>query len=158
MLSLLGLKDDYVADGRLLREALTGQAVPAAVKASGRFLQLSQYYEQVNAPFGQFAMDTLKASTAALASTDDAKYNSIENTIASLTSQRDSLAARMRSALNAAAFDGQAISNSQAGDMVSQAKSLLRPQRSPPRRRRSTSKGSSSRHAPGSSPSRVRPA
>src|SRR5207245_3970738 len=76
-------------------------------------------------PFGQFAMDTLKASTAALASTDDAKYNSIENTIASLTSQRDSLAARMRSALNAAAFDGQAISNSQAGEMVSQAKSLL---------------------------------
>jgi hypothetical protein len=125
ILSLLGLKDDYTDDGHVLREALSGFAVPPAVKASGRFVQLSQYYEQVNASFGEFAMDTLKASTAALESTDDSTYTSIENTIASLTSQRDTLAAQMRSALNGAAFDGQAISNAQAGDMVSRAKSLL---------------------------------
>jgi hypothetical protein len=79
----------------------------------------------VNAPFGSFAMDTLKASTKALESTDDATYSSIESQIADLTSQRDALAAQIRSALNAAAFQGTPISNSQAGDYVAQAKKLL---------------------------------
>jgi hypothetical protein len=53
----------------------------------------------------RFALDTLKASTAALASIDESKYATIENTIASLTGQRDALAARIRNALNSAAFD-----------------------------------------------------
>jgi Type I phosphodiesterase / nucleotide pyrophosphatase len=123
--ALVGLGDDYTDDGYVLRQALTGTAVPAAMKQSGRFVQLSQYYDQVNAPFGQFALDTLKASTKAVASTDSSVYDSIESRIQSLTSQRDALAAQMRTALNGAAFGGTPISNSTAGDYVSQAKSLL---------------------------------
>jgi Type I phosphodiesterase / nucleotide pyrophosphatase len=123
--ALVGLNDDYTDDGHVLREALNGNAVPAAVKQSGRFVQLSQYYEQVNAPFGQFALDTLKASTKAVASSDDSLYSSIESQIQTLTSRRDALAAQMRSALNGAAFGGTPIANSTAGDYVSQAKSLL---------------------------------
>jgi hypothetical protein len=123
--ALTGVSDDYTDDGFVLRQLLTGNAVPAAVKASGRYVQLSSYYDQVNAPFGQFAMDTLKASTKALASTDDSTYNSIEGQIESLTSQRDALAAQIRSALNGAAFGGTPIANSTAGDYVSRAKALL---------------------------------
>jgi hypothetical protein len=125
ILSLLGLHDDYTDDGHVLREALTGNDVPDGIKQSGRYVQLTQIDEQLNAPFGSFAMDTLKASTKALESTDDSVYASIEGQIASLTSQRDTLAAQIRSAVNAAAFDGQAISNAQAGSYVSQAKSLI---------------------------------
>jgi hypothetical protein len=125
ILSLLGLQDDYIDDGHVLREALTGQAVPAAIKSSGRFVQLSQSYEQLNASFGSFALDTLKASTKALASTDDSVYTSIEDQIADLTTQRDALASQIRAALNGAAFTNAPISNSQAGDFVSQAKTLL---------------------------------
>jgi hypothetical protein len=125
ILSLAGLSDDYTDDGHVLREVLTGNTVPAAIKASPRFVQLSQYYEQVNASFGQFAMDTLKASTKALASTDDSVYSSIESQIQSLTAQRDTLAGQIRTALNGAAFDNAPISNSTAGDYVSRAKSLL---------------------------------
>jgi hypothetical protein len=125
ILALLGLRDGYGDDGRLLREALTGQAVPAAVKQSGRFVQLAQFYKQVNAPFGAFAMDTLKASTTALASTDEARYASIEDAIAALTAQRDALAVEMKAALNGAAFDGRAIANDDAGTLVSRAKDLL---------------------------------
>src|SRR5207302_1980745 len=70
MLSLVGLKDDYTHDGRLLNGDLTGYAVPAAVKKSGsNFTQLADAYKQLNASFGTFAMNTLKASTRALAST-----------------------------------------------------------------------------------------
>jgi hypothetical protein len=123
--ALVGLQDDYTDDGHVLREVLTGNTVPDAIKASPRFVQLSQYYEQVNAPFGQFAMDTLKASTKALASTDDSVYSSIESRIESLTSQRDTLAGQIRTALNGAAFDNTPIGNATAGDYVSQAKSLL---------------------------------
>ena len=52
-------------------------------------------YKQLNAPFGQFGMAILQASTKALASNDsgDATYLNIESQIVSLTSQRNTLAA-----------------------------------------------------------------
>lgn len=125
ILALTGLKDDYTEDGHVLREALAGNAVPSGIKQSGRYVQLTSFDEQLNAPFGSFAMDTLEASTKALESTDDSVYTSIESRIANLTSQRDALAGQIRSALNAAAFAGQPISNSQAGTWVDQAKQLI---------------------------------
>jgi len=126
MMTLLGLHDDYVMDGRVLIEALETQATPQALIAHRETLRrLGDVYEQVNAPFGQFADDTLTASTAAIKSTDDATYGFIEGKIESLTSQRDALAAQIRSALNAAAFDDQALNEQQAKDWIAQAKSLI---------------------------------
>jgi len=81
MLSLLGLKDDYVDDGHVLIQALTKQALPSAL-GGPNIAQLADAYEQVNAPFGAFAAATLKASTTALKSTDDTQYTSLENSIA----------------------------------------------------------------------------
>jgi hypothetical protein len=127
MLSLVGLKDDYGHDGRLLNGDLTGYAVPAAVKKSGGdFNQLADAYKQLNASFGTFAMNTLKASTRALASNDagDSTYSSIEGQIQSLTSQRDALAAQMKAALDAATFDGQPLNSAQVQSWLSQAQSL----------------------------------
>jgi len=127
ILTLLGLEDDYVSDGRLLLENLSGWAVPDAVKKSVRVRQLVQVYKRVNAPFGEFAMDTLAASTKALASNagGDATYISIENQIQTLTSQRDTLAGEIRSALDGATFNGQAITNQQSSNWISQAQNLL---------------------------------
>ena len=127
MLSLVGLKDDYTHDGRLLSGDLSGYAVPAAVKKSGsNFTQLADAYKQLNASFGTFAMNILKASTHALASNDsgDATYNSIEGQIQSLTSQRDTLAGQIKAALDAATFDGQALNSAQTQSWLSQAQSL----------------------------------
>jgi hypothetical protein len=128
MLSLLGLKDDYVQDGRLVREALTGWALPDAVQHSGRFVQLASLYKQLNAPFGSFAMNTLKASTKALASgsaSNDSVYTSLEGQIASLTSQRNVLAGEIKDALNQATFDSKPLSNQEAGTLVAKARGLL---------------------------------
>jgi hypothetical protein len=127
MLSLVGLKDDYGHDGRLLSGDLSGYAIPAAVKKNlTGFTQLADAYKQLNASFGTFAMNTLKASTHALASNDagDATYNSIEGQIQSLTSQRDALAAQIKAALDGATFDNQPLNSAQVQSWLSQAQSL----------------------------------
>lgn len=128
ILTLVGLHDDYTEDGRLLVEALTTKATPKSVVAHrATFQRLAAVYEQVNAPFGQFAMDTLKASTRGIESDDpgDATYASIEDQIGSLTTQRDALVAQIRAALNAAAFSGQPLNEQQAKSWIDQAQSLL---------------------------------
>ena len=109
ILNLVGLKDDYVHDGRVIAEIVEGNALPRALKRSPGFIALARIYKQLNAPFGQFAMATLKASTKALASNDpgDATYTSIEGQIQSLTAQRDALAGEIKGVLNGAEFNGQ---------------------------------------------------
>jgi hypothetical protein len=124
--ALVGLHDSYGDDGRVLIEALTTKATPQTLIAHRETVRrLGAVYEQLNAPFGSFATQTLEASTAALASTDDATYNSIENAIASLTSQRDALAAQIKAALNGAAFSGQALNEQQAKGWIDQADALI---------------------------------
>jgi hypothetical protein len=126
ILALLGLKDDYVQDGRVLIEALDTKATPQSLIAHRETVRrLGDVYEQLNASFGQFAMDTLTASTKALQSTDDSVYTAIESSIQSLTNLRKPLALHIEMALNAAAFDGQALNEQQAKQWIDQAQSLL---------------------------------
>ncbi|HYV15168.1 MAG TPA: hypothetical protein VE972_04035 [Conexibacter sp.] len=115
MLALLGLHDDYRHDGRVLVEGLRESALPQALRVHGPTVRrLGDAYEQLNAPFGAFAQDTLAASTRALASTNDGEYAAIENAIASLTSERDALAGKIKAQLNGAAFDGHPVGELQA--------------------------------------------
>ena len=129
MLSLLGLTDDYTSDGRVLTEPLYSWALPQTLRAHHETLErLGAIYKQLNAPVGQFGLDTLSASTNALTSgstSSDTTYTTIENEIASLTNQRDALAAQIQNALNAAEFGGQAINEQQAKTWISQARMLI---------------------------------
>ena len=110
----------------MLIEAIETKALPQSLIAHrATLLRLGDAYEQVNAAFGQFGTDLLIASTRALNSTDETQYESIESSISDLTGQRDNLAAQIRAALNAAAFDDQAINEQQAKAWIAQAKSLL---------------------------------
>jgi hypothetical protein len=126
ILSLVGLKDDYGHDGRVLFEALTTKATPQALIAHRETVRrLAAVYEQVNAPFGQFAMDALTASTRAIRSSDESVYNGIETSIENLTNQRDALASQIKAAFDAAAFNEQALNEQQAKNWINQAQSLL---------------------------------
>ena len=127
ILELVGLKDDYVHDGRVVSEILRDDARPSAVKNSPAFVALARTYKQLNAPFGAFAKATLRASTKALGSNDlgDATYTSIEGQIQSLTARRDALAAQMKDALNGAAFKGQSISTGKAALLIARGLALL---------------------------------
>ena len=120
-------------------------------------------YKQINAPFGQFATDTLVASTAALKTSDALKYDSIEASIANLTSTRNALAgadpagAERRGVRQREARRESGEGLDQAGPEPARPGSRARggESRVVARRSRSTSEGSSSRHRPGSSPSSV---
>jgi hypothetical protein len=111
ILALLGLRDDYVHDGRVLVEALDPAAVPKALRGA-TMRKLAAVYNQLNAPFGSFAASTLTASTTALASTT--KYDKIESRLAALITDRNKLAVKIRNALDAAAFYGKTVTAKQA--------------------------------------------
>jgi hypothetical protein len=129
ILSLLGLKDDYQHDGRVITEPLHDHALPRSLREHRETLELlGATYKQVNASFGRFAKDVLAASTAALSSgsdSDDSAYAGIQSRIASLTTQRDTLATQMKAALAAAAFGGQAIGERDARKLIEQGEELL---------------------------------
>ena len=113
LLTLLGLKDDYQTDGRTLTEIANQSALPVSLRVHHPSLErLAASYKQLMASFGTFSMDTLKASTRALASNSpgDQTYTDTESAIESLTNQRNALAAQIRTGLNQAEFDGVAPS------------------------------------------------
>ncbi|HET6944367.1 MAG TPA: hypothetical protein VFI01_03380 [Gaiellaceae bacterium] len=129
MLDLVGLGDSYVHDGRVLIDQLDAWAVPQTLIAHRETLRrLGEVYKQLNAPFGSFGMDTLKASTKAVESgsaTDDSTYTTIADRIASLTTSRDALASQIRAALDGAAFGSTPIDEQQAKSWISAANDLL---------------------------------
>jgi hypothetical protein len=124
--SILGLSDAYENDGRVITEILSDHAVSNDLHEHDKTTtQLGSVFKQVNAPFGQFATDTLTASTAAIKATDELKYDSIETAIANLTTERNALVAQVRTALNSAAAGKGKIDETQAKGWITQAQSLL---------------------------------
>ncbi|GCF10968.1 hypothetical protein [Dictyobacter arantiisoli] len=107
MLALLGLKDDYVHDGRVLFEVITHQALPPAVRANRAFYeQIAQLYKQINAPVGKLGLSSLEISTRALQShsANDQTYTTLENQLQLITTHRNTLAKQMITVLENAAF------------------------------------------------------
>jgi len=128
IMTLVGLKDDYSHDGRVLVEDLTGYAQPSAVRKSSSFVALAQIYKQLDACVGQFGLATLSASTTALesgSSSDDSTYTNLENQLASFGSLRDTLAGQMIALLEGAEFSGQPFSDAQAQSLITQGQTLL---------------------------------
>jgi hypothetical protein len=103
MLSVLGLRDDYPTDGRVLAEDLTA---PAGTIGSAAQLQLAQLYKQLNSSVGKFGTDTLIADTAAIRSgtdTDDASYQAFVKGLEDLANLRDIVATAVKTELDQAA-------------------------------------------------------
>jgi len=129
MLSLLGLGDSYVHDGRVLIDQLDASAVPQTLRAHRETLRrLGEVYKQLNAPFGAFSSSVLVASTKAVKSgsaTDDSTYTTLESSISTLTDARDALAGQIRGALDGAAFSKKALNEQQAKRYIDDARSLI---------------------------------
>jgi hypothetical protein len=126
ILALTGLHDDYVDDGHVITQIVKNGALPKGLKGAN-IDDLGQAYEQVNAPFGDFAKATLASSTKALLSNDsgDATYTSIEGQIATLTTSRDTLASQIRQGFNDATFNNGSISDAQATQWIAAANALI---------------------------------
>ena len=105
LLSLLGLRDDYQTDGRVITQALT--QVPQALQGTEG---LASAYQQLNSSVGEFATATLIADSAALASgsgADDRTFRRVQRALGLLAGQRDLLATHVKQLLADAAA-GQA--------------------------------------------------
>jgi hypothetical protein len=104
ILSLVGLKDDYPTDGRVITEIL--DRAPRALRGTEA---LGACYKQLNAGVGEFATNTLLAESAALASgsaTDDSQFTRTQNILLGLANVRDPLATQIKTTLTRAAFNG----------------------------------------------------
>ena len=129
MLALLGLKDDYPSDGRVIFEVIYNWALPQSILTHEQtFQQLVQIYKQIMAPVGQLGLDSLQTSTKALESNTpgDKEYNQIEKQLSDVTALRDNIASQMAAMINAAEFNGQPINVSQAKQLIQQANGLLK--------------------------------
>src|SRR5438876_400185 len=113
MMALLGLKDDYQHDGRVLFELMTNKALPKAVREHlSDYEKLARIYKQINAPVGLFGLTSLAISTQALESNTpgDSTYIKLENELQTLTTQRNTVAGQMISILENASFGGSVAS------------------------------------------------
>jgi hypothetical protein len=109
LLSLVGLKDDYVGDGRVLVEDLTN---PPDKSGQPKFERLALCYKQLNSSVGEFGTDLILADTAALktgSSSDDSTYDSVRSKIESLGAARDALATKIKGDLFDAEFNNTPI-------------------------------------------------
>jgi hypothetical protein len=128
MMALLRLRDDYTPDGRVLIEIIKPGDLPAAVRSSfGLLVRLGDAYSQLNAAVGAFGLDTLRASTFALASDSpgDTVYSKIESGLIKLGVERDKIVALMKAVLYGAEFGGHSPSAASLGGHQVPANGLL---------------------------------
>jgi hypothetical protein len=99
LLSLVGLHDDYLSDGAVITDVLTGHQDAGVA-------DLAAAYRQLNSSVGGFATDTLKADSVALASssTGDQTFTRTEAALSALADQRDALAGQIKKTLDRAEF------------------------------------------------------
>lgn len=137
MMELLGLRDDYQHEGRVLFEIIQPSALPVAVRQHlSTLIGLAQIFKQINAPIGALGLETLAISTKALesSSSNDQTYTSLENQLLSITQARNALVSQMLALLetaefgNAGSHSGLHASSQQTSSinaLMNQARSLL---------------------------------
>jgi hypothetical protein len=124
ILTLLGLTDDYVVDGRVLSEVLNPANIPPTANTP-QFVELAKVYKQINAPVGPLGLASLKYANASITSSDPSAYGNYLTSIAGITTTRNNLTAQMIALLNNAAFANQDINPEQAGNLIAQGNQLL---------------------------------
>ena len=109
LIALLGLKDSYGHDGRVLAEWLEPSALPQGIKQRQEdFIELAEDYKQLNAPLGKLGRKSLVYANRSITS-DDKTYAKYLKKIADITDQRDALASQIKTVLDGAAFNQQPV-------------------------------------------------
>ena len=122
---LTGLRDSYSHDGRPLVEVITGGHLPTAIDSQlSLYEQLAASFKSINAPLQQLGQSTLVFSTKNVLSNDSA-YKAGVARLSNVMSQRNSIANKMSTLIEGAAFKNAAIDAGTAGDLINQANNLL---------------------------------
>ncbi|HEV3068180.1 MAG TPA: hypothetical protein VGY50_10050 [Streptosporangiaceae bacterium] len=108
MMYLLGLRDDYEHDGRVITQILTS---PNAALSGPGVAALGDCYKQLNSSVGEFGTATLQAATTAIESNSpgDRQYLATDRVLTGLNVARDRLAGVIKNELEAAAFQNAPV-------------------------------------------------
>ena len=125
MLALVGLKDDYVHDGRVLAEWMESHALPHGIRQRQEdFIELAEVYKQLNAPLGLLGRKSLVWANRSVTG-NDAAYAQYLSKIGSITTERDALAEQIKTALNGAAFSNQPVGERTEDGLGRRARALI---------------------------------
>jgi arylsulfatase A-like enzyme len=125
MIALLGLKDDYVHDGRVLAEWVEQRALPSGIRQrQENFVELAEIYKQLNAPLGDLGMASLVYANRSITGNDKV-YARYLDKIGDITDGRTKLANDIKAVLDAAAFHNQPVDEGSEDDLGSRARALI---------------------------------
>ncbi len=107
---LLGLKDDYEHDGRVITQVLTH---PNRALTGAGVTDLGLCYKQLNSSVGRFGTATLKFATKGIESNSpgDKRYLATDKTLRTLDIRRDRVAGVIKQELENAAFKNTPVRN-----------------------------------------------
>src|SRR3989441_3236041 len=128
-LRLLGLRDTYPHQGRVLIAMPAENALPRAMRSHREtLLRLGQLYKQINAPVGALGLASVRLSTRGLESgsaASDQLFARTERSLSALIASRDSLARDIESLLEGAEFAGTQPDEDRVADLIDRAEQLL---------------------------------
>ena len=142
LMTVLGLHDDYSWDGAAIAQIIgsghsgrdwwshgTKSALPWTISVNERgYEDLTTAYQQLDAPFGQFGLNTLNADTSALAggsTSNDTAYTNTDSQLQTCENQRSSLVSQIQSVLQAAEGGQAPVSEWEANYLVERAARLI---------------------------------
>jgi arylsulfatase A-like enzyme len=125
VMALLGLKDDYVHEGRVIAEWLREQALPQGIRsARENFVELATVFKQLNAPKGELGRASLVWANRSVTSNDQV-YGRYLGQIADITEDRDELAGQIKTVLDNAAFHNQPVNEGTEDGLGHRARALI---------------------------------
>ena len=125
IMALLGLKDNYVHEGRVVAEWMHPHALPDGIRdARENFTELAQIFKQLDAPKGELGRASLRWSNRSVTATDKV-YARYLKQIGEITEQRDELAGQIKTVLDNAAFHNQPVNEGAEDELGHRAKALI---------------------------------
>jgi hypothetical protein len=125
LMALLGLKDDYVHEGRVVAEWMHQNALPDGIRDRlENFIELAQVFKQLDAPKGQLGRASLVWSNRSVTGTDKT-YARYLNRIGEITEERNEIASRIKTVLNNAEFHDQPVDEGAEDGLGHRAKALI---------------------------------
>ena len=125
LMALVGLKDDYVHEGRVVAEWMLEQALPDGIRdRRDNFIDLATVFKQLNAPKGELGRASLVWSNRSVTGSDKT-YARYLKRIADITEDRDELAGRIKTVLNNAAFNNQPVNEGGEDGLGSRARAII---------------------------------
>jgi len=125
IVALLGLKDDYVHEGRVVAEWMQPQALPSGIaKAQANFTELATVFKQLDAPVGDLGRASLVWANKSITGTNQT-YLAYLKQMDGIIQQRQDLAFKIKNTLHAAAFAGQPVDLGTVDSLGNQAQDLI---------------------------------